>query len=46
MMKLQNPHLIAYSTNKSAKGNKYYKRFVWTAVAVIAILTIINIIKH
>ena len=46
MMKLKNPQLVVYSTNKSAKGNKYYKRFVMTAIAVIAILTIINIIKN
>lgn len=46
MMKLKNPQLVVYSTNKSAKGNKYYKRFVMGAALVIAVLTIINIIKN
>ncbi len=44
-MKLQNPHLISYTSSKNA-GNKYYKRFVMTFVIVIVMLTIISIIEH
>lgn len=45
-MKLQNPHLIAYSTSKNAKCSRYYYKFVKTVIGMIAALTIINIIKN